>query len=79
MNKLFAIDESNQEIIVSKSQIRSREVNFLERIAKKDNETLYTAVQTLVGISKETNLDVKLFKAMDKICQDLYTKFKASA
>ena len=76
MSKLFAIDENTQEIIVSESPKGSTKINFLERIARKENEILYTAVLTLTGMSREEDLDIRLFKAMDKVCQDLYAKYK---
>ena len=76
MSKLFAIDENTQEIIVSESPKGSTKINFLERIARKENEILYTAVLTLTGMSREEGLDMRLFKAMDKVCQDLYAKHK---
>ena len=76
MSKLFAIDENTQEIIVSESPKGSTKINFLERIARKENEILYTAVLTLAGMSREEDLDMRLFKAMDKVCQGLYAKHK---
>ena len=76
MNKLFAIDENTQEIIVSESPKGSTKIHFLERIARKENEILYTAVLTLTGMSREDDLDMRLFKAMDKVCQGLYAKYK---
>jgi len=76
MSKLFAIDENTQEIIVSESPKGSTKINFLERIARKENEILYTAVLTLTGMSREEDLDMRLFKAMDKVCQGLYEKSK---
>ena len=76
MSKLFAIDENTQEIIVSESPKGSTKIHFLERITRKENEILYTAVLTLTGMSREEDLDMRLFKAMDKVCQDLYSKHK---
>ena len=76
MNILFAIDEKTSEIIVSESPKGSTKINFLERIKRKDNENLYNAVLTMSGISKEENLDMSLFKAIDKVCQGLYSKYK---
>lgn len=76
MSKLFAIDENTQEIIVSESPKGSTKINFLERIARKENEIFYTAVLTLTGMSREEDLDMRLFKAMDKVCQGLYAKYK---
>lgn len=78
MNKLFAIDEKNNEVIVSESQKGSKKVIFIERISQKENETLYNAVVTLTTMSRNDNIDINLFKAMDKICQGLYTKFKGA-
>ena len=76
MNILFAIDEKTSEIIISESPKGSTKINFLERINRKDNETLYNAVLTMTGISKEENIDMSLFKAIDKVCQMLYSKYK---
>lgn len=78
MNKLFAIDEKTQEIIVSESLKGSTKIDFLERIARRDNEILYNAVLTMSSISKAPELDIKLFKTMDKVCQGVYEKHKAS-
>lgn len=78
MNKLFAIDEKTQEVIVSESPKGSTKIIFSERINKKDNETLYNAVRTLSSITKATELDITLFKAVDKICQSVYEKQKGS-
>ncbi len=76
MNKdvLFAIDVIAQEVIVSNSPKGSNKVNFIERISYNDNEILYNAVVTLTSITKSSNFDVSVFKAMDKVCQLLYIK-----
>ncbi len=78
MNKLFAIDEKNIEVVISESQKGSRKIIFKERISQKENEILYYAVMTLTAMSRNDNLDIRLFKAMDKICQELYTKYKGA-
>ena len=78
MNKLFAIDEKNNEVIVSESQKGSKKIIFIERISQKENETLYNAVVTLTIMSRNDNIDINLFKAMDKICQGLYAKYKGT-
>lgn len=75
-NILFAIDKDTQEIIVSESPNGSNTINFIERIASQDNEMLYHAVLTLTSISNASDLDVKIFKAMDKVCQMIYGKYK---
>ena len=77
-NYLFAIDEKTEEIIVSESPKGSNKVKLIERISINDNKMLFHAVQTLTCISKETDIDLSLFKAMDKICQGIYTKHKKS-
>jgi len=71
---LFTIDQQTDEIIVSESPKGSKKINFVERIKRQDNEILYNAVLTLSSISSSSNLDVSLFKAMDKVCQLIYSK-----
>jgi hypothetical protein len=80
MNKnfLFAIDTNTQEVIVSESPKGSIKVNFIERIGRNDNEILYNAVVTLTSITKASNFDAAIFKAMDKVCQMLYNKHKGN-
>ncbi len=74
MEFLFAIDIDKEEIIVSESPKGTNRIDLIERIKRQDNEVLYLAVQTLTSISKSPNFDVKIFKAMDKVCQMLYGK-----
>jgi hypothetical protein len=76
MNKLFAIDENNQEVIVSESPVGSKKIIPNERISKNANNTLYYAVMTLSNMTMEDDLDLSIFKAMDKICQKMYAKHK---
>lgn len=71
---LFAIDQNSNEIIVSESPKGSNKINFKERIKREQNEILFNAVVTLTSISSASNLDVTLFKAMDKICIQIYGK-----
>jgi len=80
MNKnfLFAIDTNTEEVIVSESPKGSIKVNFIERIGRNDNEMLYNAVVTLTSITKASNFDAAIFKAMDKVCQMLYNKHKGN-
>ncbi len=73
-NLLFAVDANTEEVIVSDSPKGSNQVNFMERITRNNNEILYNAVVTLTSITKATNLDVALFKAMDKVVQMIYSK-----
>jgi hypothetical protein len=74
MNMLFAIDQNTNEIIVSESPKGSNKINLVERIKREENIILYNAVVTLSSISSSSNLDISLFKAMDKVCQLIYSK-----
>jgi outer membrane lipoprotein-sorting protein len=76
-NNLFAIDPKTEEVIVSESPKGSNKINFIERIKRKENELLYNAVVTLTSISNAPDLDMTIFKAMDKVCQLIYNKGKA--
>jgi hypothetical protein len=73
---LFAIDIKTEEIIVSDSPKGSNKINFIERIGRQDNDILYNAVVTLTSITKPPIFDLKIFKAMDKVCQMIYNKHK---
>lgn len=73
---LFAIDINSEEVIISDSQKGSNNVNFVERISRNDNEILYHAVTTLTSITKDSNFDDRIFKAMDKVCEMIYNKHK---
>jgi hypothetical protein len=76
-NNLFAIDQKTEEVIVSESPKGSNQINFIERISRQENEMLYNAVTILTNISQAPDLDVPIFKAMDKVCQLIYGKGKA--
>ncbi len=76
MDLLFAIDLDKEEIIVSESPKGTNRIDFIERIKRQDNEMLYHAVLTLTSISQSPGFDVKIFKAMDKVCQMLYIQMK---
>jgi hypothetical protein len=71
---LFATDRTTEEIIISESQKGSNKVNFIERIHRKENELLFDAVVTLTRITNSPNIDIAIFKAMDKVCQMIYDK-----
>ncbi len=73
---LFAIDNTTDEIIVSESPKGTNKINLIERISRKENELLYHAVSTLTLVTKDSNFDTSIFKAMDKVCQLIYTKKK---
>lgn len=75
-NYLFAIDEQTKDVIISESPKGTNKINFIERISHKENAILYNAIVTLTSISKDPNFDAALFKAMDKVCQLIYTKIK---
>ena len=73
-SRLFAIDPAKEEIIISESPKGSNKINLVERISRRENEMLYNAVVTLTSITKDTNFDPSIFKAMDKVCQLMYNK-----
>ena len=75
-NNLFAIDPKTEEVIVSESPKGSNKINFRERIKRQENELLYNAVVTLTSITNAPDLDMSIFKAMDKVCQLIYNKGK---
>ena len=74
MTLLFAIDLNTEEVIVSNSQKGSNKINFIERIRRQENDMLFNAVSTLTSISKASDFDISIFKAMDKVCQMIYNK-----
>jgi hypothetical protein len=76
MNMLFAIDTNTEEVIVSDSPKGSNKVNFIERIGRQDNVNLFKAVEILTNLSSAANLDISIFKAVDKVCQMIYKKHK---
>ena len=76
MTLLFAIDLNMEEVIVSNSQKGSNKINFIKRIKRKENELFFNAVSTLTSISKASDFDISIFKAMDKVCQMIYIKHK---
>jgi hypothetical protein len=78
-NYLFAIDKNSAEIIVSESPKGSNKINLVERLKRSENEILYNAVVTLTSIAAAPKLDVPTFKAMDKVCQLIYSNLKKSA
>jgi hypothetical protein len=71
---LFALDLKTEEILISESEKGSNKVNLIERIQRKDNELLFDAVVTLTGIASSADIDLAIFKAMDKVCQMIYNK-----
>lgn len=79
MALLFAIDKDPEEVIVSESPKGSNKINFIERIKRADNETIYHTVQALTSITKPHNFDEKIFKSIDKVCQMIYDKHKESS
>lgn len=73
---LFAIDAATGEILVSESAKGSFKITEIERIPSSEDEMLFNAVTLLTKISKQSEVDVPLFKAMDKVCQMIYTSRK---
>jgi hypothetical protein len=79
MDKLFAIDAEKQEVLVSESPKGSKAISQIARVSRNDNELLYQAVKTLTIMSTSQTFDVKVFKAMDKVCQLIYTNQMAKS
>ncbi len=73
---LFAIDKETEEVIVSESPKGSKQINFVERVGRQENETFWLAVATLTSIAQSPKIDAAIFKAMDKTCQLIYSKHK---
>lgn len=71
---LFAIDLKTEEVIVSDSSKGSNKITFIARINRQENILLYQAVVTLTSIANDSNFDITIFKAMDKVCQLIYKK-----
>ena len=71
---LFALDLENEEILISESEKGSNKVNLIERIQRKNNELLFDAIVTLTRIASSADIDLAIFKAMDKVCQMIYSK-----
>jgi hypothetical protein len=78
-NFLFALDSKTEEVIVSESPKGSKQILFLERIGRQQNPLLYDAVALLTNLTHAAEFEASLFKAMDKVCQMMYHKHKASA
>lgn len=76
MSILFAIEPKTEETIVSAFQPGSNTIDFIERIHRGENEILFNAVVALTSITKAPDFDIKIFKAMDKVCQLVYSKHK---
>jgi len=76
MTRLFAIDENTHEVVVSESKKGSTQINFKERISKKENEVLFHVVVALSLLSKCFQLDKALYNSLDKICEKLYNQHK---
>jgi hypothetical protein len=71
---LFALDLKTEEILISETEKGSNKVNLIERIQRKDNELLFDAIVTLTRIASSADIDLAIFKAMDKVCQMIYNK-----
>lgn len=71
---LFAVDTNSNEIIVSESQKGSNKVDLIKRIPKNENEILFDSVALLTKVTAPENFDIAVFKAIDKVCQLIYTK-----
>lgn len=75
-NLLFAIDVNTEEVIISESPKGTNEIIFIERIPRQENDVLYDAVVALTTMTRSSTFDLSIFKAMDKVCHMIYTKYK---
>jgi hypothetical protein len=71
---LFAIDPKSEAVLVSESEKGSKTLQFVERIERDKNELLYNTVVLLTQMTHSADLDLDIFKAMDKVCQLIYAK-----
>jgi hypothetical protein len=71
---LFAIDPKSEAVLVSESEKGSKTLQFVERIERDKNELLYNTVVLLTQMTHSADLDLAIFKAMDKVCQLIYAK-----
>jgi hypothetical protein len=71
---LFALDLKTDEILISESEKGTNKVNLIERIQRNKNELLFDAIVTLTRIASSADIDLAIFKAMDKVCQMIYSK-----
>lgn len=71
---LFAVDLNAEETIVSESSKGSNTIESIARIPRAANEVLFDAVVLLTKISKSSPLEPSIFKASDKLCQEIYAK-----
>jgi len=71
---LFALDLKTDEILISESEKGTNKVNLIERIQRNKNELLFDAIVTLTRIASSADFDLAIFKAMDKVCQMIYSK-----
>jgi hypothetical protein len=71
---LFAIDPKAEAVLVSESEKRSKTLQFVERIERPKHELLFDTVQILTQMTQSADLDMAIFKAMDKVCQLIYAK-----
>ncbi len=71
---LFALNLKKDEILISESEKGTNKVNLIERIQRNKNELLFDAIVTLTRIASSADIDLAIFKAMDKVCQMIYSK-----
>jgi hypothetical protein len=71
---LFAIDPKTEAVLVSESEKGSKTLQFVERIERPKHELLFDTVQILTQMTQSADLDMAIFKAMDKVCQLIYAK-----
>lgn len=74
---LFALDVENKKILVSQSKKNSTKIDSVDEITQQQAPLLFKAVEILTTLADATELDTNAFKATNKVCQLLYSKYKA--
>lgn len=49
-------------------------MHFIQRVSRKQNELLHSTTYTFTAITQPSDFELFVFKAMDKVCQMMYTK-----
>jgi aromatic ring-opening dioxygenase catalytic subunit (LigB family) len=70
---LFTINDTTQQIIVAKTHWYTNKITNIEKINCKDNELLYEFIVKLVNISRQSPLNVEIYKTIDAECRKQYS------
>lgn len=70
---LFAINDSTQQIIVSKAHWYNNKIKEIEKINCKDNELLYEFIVKLTNIARQSPVNKEIFSVIDRECRKQYS------